>query len=145
MILFSLANLFFTGFVKNMQINGINNFNFRAKYQVVPAKELAERIKQGNSYAKIAQELNVSEYVVERSVRNYTSKVNKADDAQIYELYKKEYTVHEIKGLLGYPIKYIQSVIDKFESGAELKTEDLIYSIMKKHHLNPEVLRNLVF
>lgn len=137
---------FFYVFLNNMQINEINNLSFGVRYKLIPPDVIAKRIRENVPYPQIAKEFNVPTAVVFRSVKNrLLSLSDDKGNSDIHMLYSNKYSIEEIKIMLGYPVSYIKSVINRFNTGlkSESDSDDLVQSIVDKLGLDHDVLKNL--
>ena len=127
-----------------MQVNKIDNFTFRKKYELIPPSIISKKLKQSCTYAQIAAEYNVTRDVVARSVRNRIESSTEEKD-KIYKLHQRKYSEEAIKTLLGYPIYYIKKVIKQFEAEQAPNSDSnkLVEDIVKKFNLDSSVMKNL--
>lgn len=125
-----------------MKINGFDDLTFGTKYPRIPASELVEKLEQNMTHSQIAKEYNIPRHALEKSMRRVTlDSFNEVDNNVIIKLYKKGFSVKKIKNLFGYSQKQIQLAIDFCKSN--LKSKDLVSSIIKNLNLNPSVLKDL--
>ena len=77
-----------------MRINKTNNLTFRQKYELIPPDKLAQKLKQFYTYGQIAQEYNVTEDVVFRSVKKMIES-SAEEKIKIYKLFQNSYSLEE--------------------------------------------------
>ena len=128
-----------------MQVNKTNNLTFRQKYEFIPPKIIAEKLKKHYTYGQIADEYNVTENAVFRSVKNRIVSSTEEERKRIYKLYLNKYSFDKIKSMLGFPIQYIKKVIKQYETEQPLNpnSNNLINSIINKFNLDSNVMKNL--